>query len=244
LIGHGRSPGKRGRIRSYDELLDEIHWSIREANQVWRNARITLLGHSMGGNLALTYAAKRIHPQAKDEVTATIPIDVRAKPTKLIALAPMLRPYGKQIRDDFFRVGCKLAQWVPNWPMKMHSKPELLTTVKHRQSRYMSDKLMHRTMSIRLGIELLLSGQSLTNAQAIPMIESVLVHGTQDRLADIDASRELSRRSSNVKLVELYDELHDPLNGTDPDYVFQLIHAACLDDADSLQSGCSNQIAA
>lgn len=221
LTGHGRSPGKRGRIDSYNTLLAEIQWSVREASQVWRNASITLLGHSMGGNLVLSYLE-----QLAASVQGSAPEYVRPinrSPDRVIAVAPMLRPYGTQIREDFLRVGCHLAKWVPNWPMRMSHRPNMLSTDPATSNSYTSDPLVHHTMSIRLGIELFLAGRRLMQSNQHTKIPCLLVHGSEDRLSDISGSKEYCQDRNNAALWELEGELHDPLNGLRREWLYAKI---------------------
>ncbi len=216
--------GKRGRIKSYESLLDEIEWSIREAQQVWRNAEICLIGHSMGGNLVLTYASERIESEQSDAPKDILPLIRFRQPKNVIAIAPMLKPYGPPMREDFLRVGCKLAKWLPHWPMRMNTKLEQLTNDASELNRYRLDRLVHRKMSIQLGIELLLKGQKLMSAEVLPKVPSLLLHGNGDRLADIEGSRSLSERTEMVKIHEVESDHHDLLSGTTRSLAYATIY--------------------
>jgi alpha-beta hydrolase superfamily lysophospholipase len=241
LTGHGRSPGKRGRINSYDDLLSEIGWSIREANQVWKNAQVTLIGHSMGGNLVLNYL-DRVAGQIQHGGPADV-CPLSRYPDRIIAVAPMLRPYGRQIREDFLQVGCRLAKWVPNWPMRMNHRSEKLTADPQASETYDRDPLIHRSMSIRLGIELLLAGRRLIQENRQHDLSCLLIHGTEDRLADIEASRSYCRLQSGAQLWELPDELHDPLNGLMKYRVYARIADWCGLDGRTKLSGLKRRVA-
>jgi acylglycerol lipase len=227
LIGHGRSPGKRGRIESFDGLLDEIATSLRMARSVWKTATFTLLGHSMGGNLALSFASQRLS-EHDDVPKQILSIDSLPHVDKVIAVAPMLKPFGKEIREDFFNAGVKLAKWLPNWPMRMRSRPEMLTGCPDQQQSYTSDELIHNTMSVQLGIELLQAGRSLMRGQWRSNIHALLIHSDGDQLSDVEGSRAYCKFHRNAELVELTSNEHDPINGVAADEVRGMIAGAVL----------------
>src|SRR5690348_14726200 len=56
LRGHGRSPGRRGVVRRYEDLTDDVaatlDWTARQRRDLPR----FLLGHSNGGQVALRVA--------------------------------------------------------------------------------------------------------------------------------------------------------------------------------------------
>lgn len=54
--GHGRSEGDRAVIRSFDEADDDIDVLVDRVRRESKLDRIKLIGHSMGGSLALNYA--------------------------------------------------------------------------------------------------------------------------------------------------------------------------------------------
>lgn len=63
LPGHGRSPGIRGHIDSFDEFIDVAAGWIAEAEERTTGRPVFLLGHSMGGLISLRLA--EAHPAAE-----------------------------------------------------------------------------------------------------------------------------------------------------------------------------------
>ena len=57
--GHGRSPGKRGLIPSYDQPLDDIAVAIEHAKADAPGLPLFLYGHSLGGLEVLHYGLVR-----------------------------------------------------------------------------------------------------------------------------------------------------------------------------------------
>ncbi len=70
--GHGQSGGKRGHIRSFDQYILDLRQMLAIAEKDKPETRkCFLLGHSMGGLMALNYALK--HPDKIDGLIASSP---------------------------------------------------------------------------------------------------------------------------------------------------------------------------
>ena len=59
LRGHGRSPGRRGHIASFDDYVDDTLAFAAAVRAEYPDRRVFLLGHSMGGLIAALCAEKR-----------------------------------------------------------------------------------------------------------------------------------------------------------------------------------------
>ena len=70
--GHGKSGGKRGHILNFDEYLSDLRLLIESAREdLPENQKIFLLGHSMGGLIALSFALRQ--PELIDAVIVSSP---------------------------------------------------------------------------------------------------------------------------------------------------------------------------
>lgn len=56
LRGHGRSPGKRGFIRRWEEYTGDLHAFRQMVEQEQPNAPLYIIGHSLGGVISIDYA--------------------------------------------------------------------------------------------------------------------------------------------------------------------------------------------
>ncbi len=54
--GHGRSSGRRGHVMDFGEYTADLAYFINFARDEYPGIRIFLLGHSMGGIIAMNYA--------------------------------------------------------------------------------------------------------------------------------------------------------------------------------------------
>lgn len=194
--GHGRSPGRRGVVRRYEELTDDLQrvmdWTARRRPDLPR----FVLGHSNGGQIALRSALA--NPTAIDGLIVSNPalrIALPIPPHKLILGRFLLRH----------------APWVTlNSPMRVH----LLTRDPEVQRAHRADRLRHHRISAPLFFGMVDGGEMLlAHAQEI-RIPTLLIVGGQDPVVDPTAARELyDHLGSDDKTLLLYPRmLHEPLN--------------------------------
>lgn len=87
--GHGRSPGKQGYIRAWSVLVEDLRTFITFVRDQNPGRPLFLLGHSLGGNIALTYALR--YPDALAGVIASAPaLDTGDVPPLLAFLSKVL----------------------------------------------------------------------------------------------------------------------------------------------------------
>jgi alpha-beta hydrolase superfamily lysophospholipase len=206
LHGHGRSPGKRGHVSSYQRMLDDITLLLDDAQKWHPDIPLFLYGHSMGGGLVLNYALRRDAPLAG--VIATGPaLRLGFEPPPLqVALTKMMNA----IWPAFTQTSGLDAQALSRDPKVIQ--------------RYQADPLVHDQISASLFNGIYQAGLwALEHADAFPT-PLLLMHGNEDRLTSPDASREFANRVGDgctFKLWEgLYHEIH---NEPEQDQVFAFL---------------------
>jgi len=195
LPGHGRSPGRRGTIKSYDSLMDEVGNTVYFATRSVPNVPVFVLGQSMGGNLVLNWTLRR-------------PFEAKSI-NGLVAIAPMLR-MGKMPGEKFLQVGRWLSQRLPNLRLTTPVNVEQLCSDRGGQDAYRQDPWVHRKMSLLLGQSLLDSGEwALENAHLLNK-PTLLMHGCDDTLTSPAATEQMAVASSDVSTLKLWPECkHD-----------------------------------
>ncbi len=218
LVGHGRSPGRRGCIESYDQLLDDVHMSLLHSQQSFPKMPQFLFGHSMGGNLVLNLAMRRPH-------------DV-AGISGLIVGSPMLRA-AQMPKERIMDAGRWLATKVPNLRFKTPMVVTKLSQDRRAQDAYLRDRWVHRNMSLRLAANLVDSGAwALKNAYLLKP-RTLLMHGSDDKLTCPKASSEFAQSAEgNVTFKAWHGcrhELHDDLQ-REPvfDYMTHWMKQQCI----------------
>ena len=198
LPGHGRSPGGRGRVDSFQGLLGDIQAARETIADRFPELPQVMLGHSMGGNLTLNYALRR-HDDWKDDVCLN----------GLVLCAPMLLPPTPPPRPQIF------AAWMTGhlMPWVQINRPTdvtLLTSDREEAERITSDPLIHSRVNIYLATQLLSQGRwALDHARFID-VPLLVMWGDEDTLIDRSACEHLAIRvGERATLVRWSRRRHD-----------------------------------
>lgn len=174
LEGHGRSPGIRGHVPSFECYLDDTRAVVSVASATMGGQRPILLGHSLGGLIATWYAA-----QAPD----TIRCLVLTSPAWGVSL-PV--PLWKQT------AAYALSVCWPSVTMRRSRFPAAHLSHDPRITRqYLSDPLNHAQASAGLYVEMRRRMAQLP--QVLPRLRMpvLVLQAGDDRIASADATRRL-----------------------------------------------------
>jgi acylglycerol lipase len=201
--GHGRSSGKRAFVKDYDELLRDLHQLRRLVEQQHPGLPLVVLGHSMGGNIAMGYALGD-----QDGIAA------------LVLSGPAL-----QVGDEFsparLKVFTALAKIAPGLRPQGLSADAISRDPTVVQA-YRDDPLVFTgKISAGLGAALIGAMQSFPDRYEQLRLPVLVLHGTDDQLADVAGSRVLEARATNADLTAHYYEglYHEVFNEPEQDRV-------------------------
>ena len=194
--GHGRSPGRRGVVRRYEELTDDLTCVMEWAARHRPDSPRFLLGHSNGGQVALRFA-----------------LEARAPADGLIISNPALR-IAVPIPAHKIRLGRFLLRYAPWVTLHSAMRAEHLTRDPDIQRAHRADRLRHHRMSAPLFFGMVDGGTMLMARAGEILAPIVMLIGGQDPIVDPAAAREFyDRLGSPDKTVLLYPKmLHEPLN--------------------------------
>ncbi|HMS77183.1 alpha/beta hydrolase [Gordonia sp. (in: high G+C Gram-positive bacteria)] len=200
-LGHGRSDGKRLRVNSFADYTGDIG-TILDAVQV-KGLPTFLIGHSMGGCIALDYA-----------------LDHQDRLTGLVLSGPAVIP-GSDMPPILIKLAPILGRIVPGLPSKALDAASISRDPKVVAA-YDADPLV-----VRSPIPAGLGGAMITTMQSFPArlpslrLPLLVMHGGKDVLAEPDGSRLVDRLAgSSDKTLIIYDELfHEIFNEPERDTV-------------------------
>lgn len=200
--GHGRSPESRGKIRSYNSLLDDIACFLKWNQAEHADTPTVLFGHSMGGNLVINYSLRN-YPQ----------------PERVISSSPMLEK-ARPVHPGFVRFARWLMRIAPNIKLRSDVVAARLMSDPVEQQLLRDDELFHSQITLRLGAGLLDSGAwALKNAGRVKTA-LLLSHGSSDYMTSFKASVEFARLAGeSCELVAIDGELHDPFRSLQRDTI-------------------------
>lgn len=193
-VGHGRSEGDRVVIENYDSVVDDLHQLDLRAREENPGLPVVLIGHSMGGLIALRYAQ-----EYADSLAA------------LVLSGPQIS--GKEM------LGQLLAMpEIPEFPID----PTVLSRDPAVGEEYLSDPLVWHGGFQRPTVEAMVA--SLTKVEEGPKLGSLPVlwmHGTEDQLSPIEGARAAveSAVTGHLEQRVYQDARHEIFNETNKDEV-------------------------
>jgi alpha-beta hydrolase superfamily lysophospholipase len=209
--GHGRSSGKRGYAKKYDNLLSDIKTLIQHSKKTFPKTPAFLYGHSLGGNLAINYILRKKH--SINGVIATSPwIKLTYPPgNKKIILAKIL------------------SKIFPRIIFNANINPNILSRDKTIREQYMHDNLVHNRMSPKLYFQIEQAGKYLLVNKHKINIPVLLMHGNHDKLTSHKATKYLAKNTGDNTVIKIwknnYHELHNEPNKSEViDYIVKWIN--------------------
>ena len=201
--GHGRSGGKRVRVRQMSEFVGDLRSLVMIATAEHPGLTRIVLGHSMGGGIALAYGAK--YPTEYDLMVLSGP--AIAAHTGVSTAKALL---GKMV-----------GSVLPDLPIEQID-PDAVSRDPVVVADYKSDPLVYRgKIPAGIGKALLLVGENMPRLAAAIRAPILVVHGEQDRLVSPVGSEHLVTcvASRDVELT-VYPELyHEVFNEPERDRV-------------------------
>jgi alpha-beta hydrolase superfamily lysophospholipase len=215
LRGHGRSPGERSYVERFDDYLLDVDALLAKARELAAGRPVFLMGHSMGGAIALRWVAQR-----RQSVAGLILSSAALKiggdvPRLLVALAPLL------------------SRWLPHLRGKRFD-PAVISRDPAAVAAYVHDPLVSlEAPPARTGAELLQAMVANHAAAAGLTLPVYLFHGDADRLTDPAGSREIHDLwGGQDRTLRLWPgSRHETLNDLDREAVaaelFEWVAARC-----------------
>lgn len=196
--GHGKSDGKRGHTTNYEAFLEEIDQLVDYSRKRYPGKPIILYGHSMGGNLVLSYVLRR-----KPELKA------------ILVTAPWIR-LAFEPSAALVTIGKLTRRLMPTFTQNNQLDTKHLSRDVAVGEQYVADPLVHDKITSTTGIEMLESCDwLLSNAGEIPA-PLLVMHGTGDKIISIEGTRDFLKKSSgNITFKEwegAYHEIHNEIN--------------------------------
>jgi acylglycerol lipase len=193
--GHGRSAGRRALVDRLDNAAADLDTLIDLARREHPETPLFLLGHSLGGTIALRYALR--HQGKLDGLVLSGPvavIDLPPPPLRLAARA--------------------LSATIP-WMGVLGVDPATVSRDPREVEAYRTDPLVyHGKLPVRTVVEIAAATEAFPEQMPTLTLPLLLVHGSEDRLAPVQSSRMVYERvSSEDKTLKIYDGLfHEVLN--------------------------------
>ncbi|HEY3119013.1 MAG TPA: alpha/beta hydrolase [Vicinamibacteria bacterium] len=171
--GHGRSPGPRVHVDRFDDFLDDTAAVLEAARRRHPGLPVFVVGHSLGGLIALLYVLD--HPETLAGVVATSPA---------LGTHPSLRP-SRAKRT----AGRLLSVVAPQTLFRTGLDPRQLSRDPEVVRAYAADPLVSRTVSARFYTETARAMAKAHEKAARLSVPALVMASANDAIVDADATR-------------------------------------------------------
>ncbi|MBA7621554.1 Monoacylglycerol lipase [subsurface metagenome] len=186
--GHGKSEGRRGYVERFSDYLDDLKTFFDIVRSEHVDAKIFLVGHSMGGTIATAYSVRNQH-----DLAGLIVSGLGVKPGSSLSSAVI--PLARILSLLLPRLGIMVLD------------ASAISQDKAVVDAYVNDPLVYRgKITCRFGVEMLATLRKLPSEMPEINLPILIMHGTADRLCDPEGSRILYERAdSRDKTLTLYE---------------------------------------
>jgi len=210
--GHGRSFGKRGYIKNYNELLNDIDVLLEQSKKAYPSLPHFLYGHSLGGGMVTHYVLKR-KPNIKALVATSPWLSLTVEPPKWqVSLVEFLH---------------KIA---PTLTIVSNIKTKDITHNKDIVKAYSDDKMVHSKINLELFLSAFKNGKwNIKHAKEMP-VPFLLAHGSDDKITNPKGSEAFynnNPKKTSLKIWEgMFHELHnEPIREEHAKYIINWLDA-------------------
>lgn len=175
LRGNGRSPGQRGYVRRWEDYREDLRALMALVRQEERGLPTFLMGNSLGGLIALEYAAH-------------YPRDLRG----VIAVSPPLGRLG--VPAPLLALGRFVSRMCPRLSLRTGMDLSGLARDPAVRETLLSDPLFHRRGTARLSTEVIAAMARVHAAAPAYPLPVLVLHGGADRMVPPDGSRAFMAR--------------------------------------------------
>jgi alpha-beta hydrolase superfamily lysophospholipase len=203
--GFGRSEGRRGHVGRYELYVEDLRALVERARAENPDRPLVLVGHSMGGTIALLFTLR--HPDLLDLAIYSAPALILALPLSIWRRV----------------LGRIMSRVYPIYTDAAALKPALLTRDLEQQQATLEDALRHTRKTARLYTEMFVRAPREILARAGELgVPFLVLHGTDDPLIAVESSRRLYASATVPgRAIRLYPGLlHEPFREIERAAVF------------------------
>ena len=210
--GHGKSAGARALVHRFDQYVDDLDLVVNRARQEQGGKPCYLLGHSMGGLIALRYAL--VHPEKIDA---------------LVLSAPAIKPVqdASKLQEASLRAIARVAPGMPVVP----SREGVLSSDPAVEERAKKDPLFYNGKTkAKQAVEIVDAGREVLKRASQLKMPLMILQGSDDELVDPKGAEQLYKLTNNrpgvdTSMVVWPGMKHELLNEPDGEQVLGVIIA-------------------
>lgn len=204
LQGHGKTNGKRGVIKSYDDFRANLSGLIDFTQHHYPDTHLTLYGHSMGGGIVLDHG---LNMERDLPIIASAPLI--ALPDPVPAPLRVIITILARIKHDL-----SLSQPLVG---------EKISTQIEEQNLYDDDPLNHSTLGFKTAVEIVENGERISEQAHRWDRPLLLLHSKDDQLTAFEGSETFASKASQVEFHPFENCAHEMHNDVTREAVYHLM---------------------
>lgn len=203
--GHGKSEGARSHVTHFSEYFDDLDSFVKFVAREEKGHALFLIGHSMGGQIAVNYAARHKTPLA-GLVTSSANIEMAVK-----------IPWIKRV------VGLNLAKVLPRLPLGNEIDTRLISRDTRVVEAYLKDPLVSPKITVKLAAEIIANQEHIYDLPSKIKLPTLMMHGGHDEICHPDGTRKFFEKlASTDKTLKIYEPCyHELFNELNKEHVFR-----------------------
>tara|TARA_B100001057_G_scaffold148128_1_gene148055 strand:+ start:4987 stop:5805 length:819 start_codon:yes stop_codon:yes gene_type:complete len=206
LPGHGKTYGRKGHIKKFDEYLDSLEDVLIHIRKENLDIPIKLFGHSLGGLISLSFLINR---ESKEIDSAIIS-------------SPWIK-LGLEVPKYLIEIQKVLVNIIPGFRLNNRINTNDLTKDNKINTKYINDQLVHDRISFKLYSEINNQINLVVERCDRIKLKVLLYHGTEDKIISCESIKILSSKIKNSNMVFFKEVYHEPHNDLEKKEVFKKI---------------------
>ena len=167
--GHGLSQGRRCHVSHFGELVEDLGRHVEQVREQHPGLPLTVLGHSLGGLVVLTFLVT-CQPRLASAVVSG--------PALVVHMSPLRR-----------RLAALMARIWPTLSVASGLDASGISRDPEVVRRYLDDPLVESTATASFGLEMVRAAETTARRGAEVRVPLLMLHGEEDPLCSVEGSR-------------------------------------------------------
>ncbi|MCH2044509.1 MAG: lysophospholipase [Saprospiraceae bacterium] len=193
--GHGKSKGKRGHAKRYEDYFDDVNKLHAEAVRKYADIPCFAYGHSMGGNVVLNYMLSKKRTGLAGIISTGAALELNFEPPKFkLFLGKIMLSLYPAFTE---RNGLDLQQ--------LSRDPEVIKA-------YQNDPLVHDKVTAITGIGILNYGKKALEKVGKVNLPLLIMHGGDDGITSAKGSEKFANKAQGDVTLKIWEGLRHEIH--------------------------------
>ena len=204
LIGHGKSSGKKGHIKSFEDFINAVETGVIYVRKKFLDTPIILFGHSLGGLISLKFLIDRESKEIERSIISSPWIETALEiPNHLLF-----------IHKIFQKI-------IPGLQLSNNLITSHLSKDKKIVEKYENDILVHDKISLNLFSEIIKTIDDVIERSSRIKIKTLIYHGKNDKIISHKGTEKVAKLIPDNKFILYKNIHHEPHNDIEKEIVYK-----------------------